>query len=55
VRGINTILKDARWNEGMFILITGKSVHELWLEYLSQLSSAKTIVSAETVMGSDGD
>jgi Peptidase of plants and bacteria len=41
VRGINAILKDANWDEGMFNLITGKSVDELWKEYRKELDQEK--------------
>jgi Peptidase of plants and bacteria len=33
VQNINAILKDARWDESFFELLTGKSVNELWKEY----------------------
>jgi len=33
VRGVNAILKEAKWDDGIFKLITGKSVDELWKEY----------------------
>jgi Peptidase of plants and bacteria len=33
VKGVNAILKEAKWDEGVFKLITGKSVQELWSEY----------------------
>ena len=33
VRGVNAILRDAKWDVGIFKLITGKGVDELWKEY----------------------
>jgi len=39
VRGLNAILKDAKWDEDVFKLITGKNVHELWKEYRKQYDS----------------
>jgi hypothetical protein len=37
VRGVNAILKDAKWDEGVFKLITGHSVHDLWKEYRKEI------------------
>ena len=37
VRGVNAILRDAHWDEGVFKLITGKSVQDLWNEYQKTL------------------
>ena len=37
VRGLNAILKDAKWDEGVFKLITGQSVHDLWKEYRKEV------------------
>jgi hypothetical protein len=36
VRGVNAILKEARWDVGIFKLITGRDVDELWKEYRKQ-------------------
>jgi len=37
VRGINAILKDTKWDEDFFKLITGRSVHDLWKEYRKEM------------------
>jgi len=42
VRGVNAILRDAKWDEGVFKLITGKSVHELWHEYRKEIVGKDT-------------
>jgi len=39
VRGVNAILRDAKWDEGVFKLITGKTVDELWKEYRKDMES----------------
>ena len=39
VKGVNAILRDAKWDEGVFKLITGKTVDELWKEYRKQMDS----------------
>jgi len=38
VRALNVILKDATWDEGVFKLITGRSVHELWHQYRKEVA-----------------
>jgi len=40
VRGANAILKDAKWDEGIFKLITGKRVEDLWKEYRGSLEGS---------------
>lgn len=37
VRGVNAILRDAKWDVGVFKLITGQSVDDLWKEYRKEL------------------
>jgi len=37
VRGVNAILRDAKWDVGIFKLITCKDVDELWKEYRKEL------------------
>lgn len=39
VRGMNAILRDAKWDEGVFKLITGKTVDDLWKEYRKDMES----------------
>ena len=41
VRAINAILKDAKWDEGMFKLITGKCVDDLWKEYRQEMKEKR--------------
>ena len=37
VRGVNAVLKDAKWDEGVFKLITGSTVDELWKKYRKEM------------------
>lgn len=37
VRAVNAILRESTWDEGVFKLITGKSVDDLWKEYRKSL------------------
>ena len=39
VRGVNAILRDAKWDEGVFKLITGQDVEDLWKQYRKELGA----------------
>jgi hypothetical protein len=41
VRGVNAILRDAKWDEGVFKLITGQTVHDLWKEYRKEMKEGR--------------
>jgi hypothetical protein len=41
VRGLNAILKDSKWDDNIFKLITGKTVNELWKEYQKDMDKDK--------------
>jgi Peptidase of plants and bacteria len=46
VRAVNVILRDAKWDEEIFKLITGKDVDELWKEYRESLEAETSNSSA---------
>jgi hypothetical protein len=48
VRGVNAILKEARWDVGIFKLITGRDVDELWKEYRKQFAEEDSEVDNDS-------